>query len=117
MTSLEILRTLIKLHNDEYSDDLVGDDFNYIVWRVLTDKQRQILFFKVDGLTNKQVSLQLDISERSLKRRILEIKAVYRNGMTTRVDDKVRYFKYLDKAGRLPTDLLTFRKMRYRYRG
>ena len=113
MTSLEILQTLIELHNDIYTDMLIGDDFNYIVWRVLTHKQRQVLFFKVDGLSNKQIGRRMGITELSIKRRIVEIKKLYRNGMNDRVDDKVRYWKFLDKQGRLPNTIKGFRKMGY----
>ena len=111
MTSLEILQTLIEIHNDVYTDALIGDDFNYIVWKVLTNKQRQVLFFKIDGLSNKQIGRKMGISELSIKRRIVEIKKLYRNGINDRVDDKVRYWKYLEKNGRLPNTIKGLRKM------
>lgn len=78
---------LYQLHNGVWMEELLSQHFAFIVDKILSRKQRQILELKVEGYDDKQVSEFLGIKPQTLERQTKSIKLKLRNRMELRVDN------------------------------
>lgn len=86
--------TLIQLHNDIYTENMLSDQYYYVFAKILSRREREVVLLKLDGLTDKEIQQQLHIKASTLKRYTDNIKSKYRNKMDLRVDDWLKYIKY-----------------------
>ena len=85
---------LYQLHNDRYPEELLGETFDFITQHVLTTRERLVLSFKVQHTSDKRICQLLCIQPASLRQMVYNIRAKFRHGMATRVDDTVRREKF-----------------------
>ena len=97
MDSIDEQQILHLLHNDIWDEVLLSNYFAFIVDKLLTVKEKQILELKVQGVDNPEIGLVLQISEDTVRRHTVTIKSKFRNKMNLRVDNVVEYKKYKAK--------------------
>lgn len=78
---------LHQLHQGIWMEELLSQYFAFIVDKILSKKQRQILELKVEGYSDKEVGNLLGIKTQTLDRQIKSIKLKLRNRMELRVDN------------------------------
>lgn len=92
--------TLVELfaltHDRPWPEELLGEDFFYVVERVLSKKERQILEHKVQGYSNKEIADIFGITGRTLSVWIQKIKKKLSIEVDPEVDDHVRRKIYRD---------------------
>lgn len=89
---------LHQLHNGVWMEELLSQYFAFIVDKILSKKQRQILELKVEGYSDEEVESLLNIKHQTLERQIKSIKLKLRNKMELRVDNlKVGWMKKYGK--------------------
>jgi len=83
----EQFQTLIKLHNEQWIDELIRDDFKFIFDRILSPVERDITLAKIDGTSNQEIAQQRKSKISTIQRITYNIKCKYRNGINKRLDD------------------------------
>lgn len=72
------MKALYLLHQDEWTEDLVGQEFSYVFSRVLTKRERQVTEMKVQGMNNDTICKLLGVRLKTLREYISVIKKKYR---------------------------------------
>lgn len=83
---------LAQLHHNHYSEELLSDRFSYVVWKILTRREREVLFQKIDGRSNREIADSMHISIATIRRYVYNIRSKFRNHLDTRVDNKAWAF-------------------------
>ena len=81
------IEVLHLLHRNMWCDELLGGDFKFVVDRILTPRERQLVEMKVQGLPEKEIMQLLCIKFITYGRIIYKIKRKFRHQMETRVDN------------------------------
>lgn len=93
----EVIRLL---HKDIWSEELLGEEFLYIVERVLEPRERIVLENKVEGYPDEEICRLMRIKPSRLSRIESEIKSKFRNQIDLRVDNLNLKFIYSSKSSR-----------------
>lgn len=80
-----------------YPEELVSSSYQYIIWKVLSRRERDVLFQKVEGKTDEEISKLLKITPQAIQRYVYNIRSKYRNHLDTRVDNKNWFWKKFGK--------------------
>lgn len=75
------------LHNNFWSEELLGEYFSHTADYILTKKQKLILELKVQGTSDKEICKLMRFKSSTLRRQITTIKSKFRNKMNLRVSD------------------------------
>lgn len=94
---LDNTQILHLLHNNMYPEELVSSSYQYIIWKVLSRRERDILFQKVEGKTDEEISKMLKLTPQAIQRYVYNIRSKYRNHLDTRVDNKNWFWKKFGK--------------------
>ncbi len=86
MTPLQF-ETLVKLHNDRWTDNLIGQEFGFVFDRILSPAERDVTSYKIQGLTLEQICEKKNCKLQTVKRIIYNIQFKYRNFINKRCDD------------------------------
>lgn len=84
MEGIDFHMLMLDLHAGVWNEDLIN---HYVFTQVLSDRERQILLLKIEGLVNGEIALKLKIKPITVKRCIQDIVYKYRNGMGRRIDN------------------------------
>lgn len=93
----EVIRLL---HKDIWSEELLGEEFLFIVERILEPRERIVLENKVEGYSDQEICKLMRIKVSRLRRIETEIKSKFRNQLDLRVDNINPKFIYSSRSNR-----------------
>lgn len=85
------------MHNNKWTDELLGESFTFVYNRILTKREKIVLDLKIqlfeEGYTDKKANEQIarltKLKIATILRLLYNIKSKYRHGMDIRVDNKL----------------------------
>lgn len=95
----EQYETLKQLHDDVWTEDLLGGDFQYIFDRILNQAEREITIMRIDGWTVYKIAQYWKVRQKTIKRMVEEIEFKYRTGAGRKVRG-IMFKKYNGRLGR-----------------
>ena len=86
MTPLQ-LEILVRLHNEQWTDELLGQDFKFIFDRILSPVERDITLLRIDKMSVEDIAVKRNCKIGTIRRITYNIKCKYRNAINQRLDD------------------------------
>lgn len=79
------LQVIYNLHHDIWDDSLLEPPFLFYYQRVLFPRERQVLDYRIQGLTEEEISRKMNLSLKTIVRYEYNIRYIYRNKSRDRV--------------------------------